>query len=161
MRKEEGALGARRGAAGGPAWRAWAANLPPCLLSLTLVFLGRQFICVHTLVWKSWDTARHSFGQVSRAPFGHYFTFGQGITLAPVNPLLAFRQLACSQSVGVSVTCAWAYRVRGTSTPARAKGDEFVLRIGGGGTNRSDAGLNLRGSWQQGHSASYNTPSRI
>ena len=32
---------------------------------------------------------------------------------------------------------------------------------GGGGTNRSDAGLNLSGSWQQGHSATYNTPSRI
>ena len=31
----------------------------------------------------------------------------------------------------------------------------------GGGTNRSDAGLNLSGSWQQGHSATYNTPSRI
>src|SRR3954465_9363038 len=32
---------------------------------------------------------------------------------------------------------------------------------GGGGTNRSDIGLNLSGSWQQGHSATYNTPSRI
>jgi hypothetical protein len=31
----------------------------------------------------------------------------------------------------------------------------------GGGTNRSDEGLNLSGSWQQGHSAAYNTPSRI
>ncbi|KAI9390781.1 hypothetical protein POPTR_008G224801v4 [Populus trichocarpa] len=30
-----------------------------------------------------------------------------------------------------------------------------------GGTNRSDMGLNLSGSWQQGHSATYNTPSRI
>lgn len=30
-----------------------------------------------------------------------------------------------------------------------------------GGTNRVDKGLNLRGSWQQGHSAPYNTPSRI
>ena len=30
----------------------------------------------------------------------------------------------------------------------------------GGGTNRSDIGLNLSGSWQQGHSATYNTPSR-
>ena len=29
-----------------------------------------------------------------------------------------------------------------------------------GGTNRSDIGLNLSGSWQQGHSATYNTPSR-
>ncbi|KAK8616713.1 hypothetical protein V6N13_116683 [Hibiscus sabdariffa] len=27
----------------------------------------------------------------------------------------------------------------------------------GGGTNRSDKGLNLSGSWQQGHSATYNT----
>ena len=27
--------------------------------------------------------------------------------------------------------------------------------------NRGDQGLNLSGSWQQGHSATYNTPSRI
>ncbi len=33
--------------------------------------------------------------------------------------------------------------------------------FGMGGTNRSDARLNLSGSWQQGHSATYNTPSRI
>ncbi|PHT26133.1 Regulator of rDNA transcription protein 15 [Capsicum baccatum] len=33
--------------------------------------------------------------------------------------------------------------------------------IGWGGTNRSDKGLNLSGSWQQGHSATYNTPSHI
>ena len=33
--------------------------------------------------------------------------------------------------------------------------------VWGGGTNLSDKGLNLRGSWQQGHSAPYNTPSRI
>ena len=31
----------------------------------------------------------------------------------------------------------------------------------GGGLNLSDKGLNLSGSWQQGHSATYNTPSRI
>nr|DAD47201.1 TPA_asm: hypothetical protein HUJ06_017138 [Nelumbo nucifera] len=31
----------------------------------------------------------------------------------------------------------------------------------GGGTNRCDRGMNLSGSWQQGHSATYNTPSRI
>ena len=38
-----------------------------------------------------------------------------------------------------------------------------IDRVGwmGGGTNRSDTGLNLSGSWQQGHSATYNTPSRI
>ena len=34
-------------------------------------------------------------------------------------------------------------------------------RMERGGTNRSDIGLNLSGSWQQGHSATYNTPSRI
>ena len=37
----------------------------------------------------------------------------------------------------------------------------YSANFGWGGTNLSDAGLNLRGSWQQGHSASYNTPSRI
>ncbi|CAN6967554.1 unnamed protein product, partial [Brassica rapa subsp. trilocularis] len=31
----------------------------------------------------------------------------------------------------------------------------------GGGSNLSDKGLNLSGSWQQGHSDTYNTPSRI
>ncbi|CAN6998608.1 unnamed protein product [Brassica rapa subsp. trilocularis] len=30
----------------------------------------------------------------------------------------------------------------------------------GGGSNLSDKGLNLSGSWQQGHSATYNTPSK-
>ncbi|PHT25185.1 hypothetical protein CQW23_35178 [Capsicum baccatum] len=33
--------------------------------------------------------------------------------------------------------------------------------IGWGGTNRSDKGLNLSGTWKQGHSATYNTPSHI
>ncbi|KAL2223666.1 UNVERIFIED_CONTAM: hypothetical protein Sindi_3080800 [Sesamum indicum] len=41
--------------------------------------------------------------------------------------------------------------------PSRAK--EWGLE--GGGTNRNDKGLNLSGSWQQGHSSAYNTPSRI
>ena len=31
----------------------------------------------------------------------------------------------------------------------------------GGGTNPCDVGLDLSGSWQQGHSATYNAPSRI
>ncbi|CAN6972998.1 unnamed protein product [Brassica rapa subsp. trilocularis] len=31
----------------------------------------------------------------------------------------------------------------------------------GGGSNLGDKGLNLSGSWQQGHSATYNTPSRF
>ncbi|DAD49358.1 TPA_asm: hypothetical protein HUJ06_000021 [Nelumbo nucifera] len=35
------------------------------------------------------------------------------------------------------------------------------MRNLGGGTNRCDRGLNLSGTWQQGHSATYNTPSRI
>ena len=39
--------------------------------------------------------------------------------------------------------------------------DAVPLEGLGGGTNRSDMGLNLSGSWQQGHSATYNTPSRI
>lgn len=40
-------------------------------------------------------------------------------------------------------------------------GEHFEWCWEGGGTNRSDTGLNLSGSWQQGHSATYNTPSRI
>lgn len=46
-----------------------------------------------------------------------------------------------------------------TSYEVLRKGNESGR--GRGGTNRSDAGLNLSGSWQQGHSATYNTPSRI
>ena len=38
---------------------------------------------------------------------------------------------------------------------------KFVFGGRGGGSNLSDKGLNLSGSWQQGHSATYNTPSRI
>ncbi|KAF2299525.1 hypothetical protein GH714_032358 [Hevea brasiliensis] len=41
----------------------------------------------------------------------------------------------------------------GTSRGCRAKGDE----ASGGRKNRNDRGLNLSGSWQQGHSATYNT----
>ncbi|CAN7022661.1 unnamed protein product [Brassica rapa subsp. trilocularis] len=37
----------------------------------------------------------------------------------------------------------------------------LVLSVNWGGSNLSDKGLNLSGSWQQGHSATYNTPSRI
>ena len=44
-------------------------------------------------------------------------------------------------------------RVAASATPCPWRGS--------GGTNRSDMGLNLSGSWQQGHSATYNTPSRI
>ena len=40
-------------------------------------------------------------------------------------------------------------------------GNKLRGLVWGGGTNLSDAGLNLSGSWQQGHSATYNTPSRI
>ena len=56
------------------------------------------------------------------------------------------------------------------STPARAPPGpgnsrpslrEAVLLEGLGGANRSDMGMNLSGSWQQGHSATYNAPSRI
>jgi hypothetical protein len=44
----------------------------------------------------------------------------------------------------------------------KKEGMEWNFVLGkGGGTNLSDKGLNLRGSWQQGHSAPYNTPSRI
>ena len=38
----------------------------------------------------------------------------------------------------------------------------LVVEGGGdGGTNPCDVGLDLSGSWQQGHSATYNAPSRI
>ena len=46
----------------------------------------------------------------------------------------------------------------GEGRPVR---DESRSGVEGRGTNRSDKGLNLSGSWQQGHSATYNTPSRI
>ena len=40
-------------------------------------------------------------------------------------------------------------------------GRDLCFVWGGGGSNRCDAGLDLSGSWQQGHSATYNAPSRI
>ena len=37
-----------------------------------------------------------------------------------------------------------------------------LIRFGiGGGTNPCGVGLDLSGSWQQGHSATYNAPPRI
>ena len=51
--------------------------------------------------------------------------------------------------------------LQGASGRNTAWFSEFGGGGDGGGTNRSDAGLNLSGSWQQGHSATYNTPSRI
>ena len=53
------------------------------------------------------------------------------------------------------------YIHRRTPEHDRVKGEVGKIGGGGGGTNRSDKGLNLSGSWQQGHSATYNTPSRI
>ena len=48
---------------------------------------------------------------------------------------------------------------------ARFEEEEFcwlVVELGVGGRDESKRqGLNLSGSWQQGHSATYNTPSRI
>ncbi|CAN7003535.1 unnamed protein product [Brassica oleracea var. botrytis] len=38
--------------------------------------------------------------------------------------------------------------------------DELIDACSRGGSNLSDKGLNLSGSWQQGHSATYNTPSK-
>ncbi|CAG7863088.1 unnamed protein product [Brassica rapa] len=37
----------------------------------------------------------------------------------------------------------------------------LALSVNWGGSNLSAKGLNLSGLWQQGHSAYYNTPSRI
>lgn len=64
----------------------------------------------------------------------------------PVRGLGEFflRRGACGWAVVASAPC-----LRGEG----ARGEK-------GGTNRSDIGLNLSGSWQQGHSATYNTPSR-
>ncbi|CAG7875858.1 unnamed protein product [Brassica rapa] len=37
----------------------------------------------------------------------------------------------------------------------------LALSVNWGGSNLIDKGLNFSGTWQQGHSATYNTPSRI
>ena len=67
--------------------------------------------------------------------------------------------------LGTTIECASAgpapiFRLRFTATRlylgAACPGDDC-----GGGTNPCDVGLDLSGSWQQGHSATYNAPSRI
>ena len=51
--------------------------------------------------------------------------------------------------------------VLGASAPGEAPRSLARSWRMGGGTNPCDAGLDLSGSWQQGHSAAYNAPSRI
>jgi hypothetical protein len=46
-------------------------------------------------------------------------------------------------------------------SPVGSKPSRWALCRVGGGTNPCDAGLDLSGSWQQGHSATYNAPSRF
>lgn len=49
----------------------------------------------------------------------------------------------------------------GSATVTRTPSLTSSRESGGGGTNPCDAGLDLSGSWQQGHSATYNAPSRF
>ena len=76
---------------------------------------------------------RHAAKGKAEAPHGHMASGGHG---------------------GVSLQTERGKEFRGDFEGGIGRGE-------GGGTNRSDTGLNLSGSWQQGHSATYNTPSRI
>ena len=55
----------------------------------------------------------------------------------------------------------FANRVKSFSIIFAGPSLKSVSGVEGGGTNPCDAGLDLSGSWQQGHSATYNAPSRI
>uniref|UniRef100_A0A6N2MKG5 Senescence-associated protein n=1 Tax=Salix viminalis TaxID=40686 RepID=A0A6N2MKG5_SALVM len=90
------------------------------------------------------DTAESAATSVPRAAstHSHYSTLLQQASTPAELPLVHRPLLVCRP---------------GNSRPSLR---EAVLLEGLGGTNRSDMGLNLSGSWQQGHSATYNTPSR-
>ena len=62
--------------------------------------------------------------------------------------------------VGLVNIIAWSFLPRDDEPKGPNLNEESPM-IKGGGTNRCDMGLDLSGSWQQGHSATYNTPSRI
>lgn len=67
--------------------------------------------------------------------------------------------------VGFSTTWCFAKALRhfrGIACPAEGQLEPAcTIEELGGGTNPCDVGLDLSGSWQQGHSATYNAPSRI
>jgi hypothetical protein len=59
------------------------------------------------------------------------------------------------------LSCAHLAHSLETPVPLNRPPNLFRLQEFGGGTNPCDVGLDLSGSWQQGHSATYNAPSRI
>ncbi|WZZ00116.1 hypothetical protein YC2023_072444 [Brassica napus] len=69
----------------------------------------------------------------------------------------SFDGLDCPSQMLLAETCAHAACI--SSANLKYYG-ERTCDWKGGGSNLSDKGLNLSGSWQQGHSATYNTPSR-
>jgi hypothetical protein len=87
---------------------------------------------------------RSSFGVFPHA--GTYLFFGRARTHGGLRP-----------------RCALVVSVRKTGAPLPWVRNLVARRCveWGGGTNPCDAGLDLSGSWQQGHSATYNAPSRF
>ncbi|KAJ3668722.1 hypothetical protein LUZ60_017893 [Juncus effusus] len=80
-------------------------------------------------------------------------TFGRmSISGSLATNRLALRRFNCTKELGALCLCPKPVRAR-PGTSSRQLSD-----LGGGGTNPCDKGLDLSGSWQQGHSATYNCP---
>ena len=137
-------LGSREGTMQGPV-PSWLGSRAPCKAPWHASWYGRWHVsCV--------------FGQASKFPclcefFERRHETGTGVG--------GSRPAEASKGRG-DIAGGWRGWVQ-TSGPGPGKGGEGGVCewAWGGGTNRSDIGLNLSGSWQQGHSATYNTPSRI
>ena len=81
----------------------------------------------------------------------------------PISPPVGMAAAAPMSRPAVFSVKPWTVQSRdpGNAAGSRPSLRDAVPLDGLRGTNQSDMGLNLSGSWQQGHSATYNTPSRI
>ena len=81
----------------------------------------------------------------------------------PISPPVGMAAAAPMSRPAVFSIKPWTVQSRdpGNAAGSRPSLRDAVPLDGLRGTNQSDMGLNLSGSWQQGHSATYNTLSRI
>jgi hypothetical protein len=118
---------------------------------------------------KPWHTPRHAWQAVA----AHRQVMAHAVAPRGTHQGMSWQPMACHGThqgmswhiMVLSKACRGTHLCKSPSAPSLTsrcfRGQ--IDRVGwmGGGTNRSDTGLNLSGSWQQGHSATYNTPSRI